>query len=108
MNMCVILHTLMRLVILVLWFPPKTPQPVQNRFSQQFYGQAVVNGRYRYRRKGLLDGLAHRKLRRGVVILREQDLARVEEFLDEWKVRREVRVIKPSPEDLSALSPPVP
>ncbi len=100
----------MRTVVVVLWFPPKTPQPIQNRFAQRFYGQEVSSWsrKYRYRRKGLLDGLPHRKLRRGVVILRERDLAQIEGFFREWKVHSEVRVIKPTPEDLSALARPVP
>ena len=92
--------------MVVFWFPRKTPQPIQNRFAQRFYGQEVSSWsrKYRYRRKGLLDGLPHRKLRRGVVILRERDLATIQAFLREWKVPSEVRVIKPALEDLSALS----
>lgn len=96
----------MRVVILVLWFPPKTPQPVQNRFSQKFYGQDVStwSGRYEYRRRGLLDDLPHRKLRRGVVILRERDLVAVEKFLGSWDVNRETRTIVPTEKDVHALS----
>jgi hypothetical protein len=97
----------MRAVIVILGFPPKTPQPVANRFVQKFYGQDAVtrDGQYRYRKVGLLDSLPHRKLRRGVVILRAQDLPKVEQFLAEWKVEHEVRVIQPTPKDLAALSP---
>lgn len=97
----------MRAVIVVFWFPERTPQPALNRFSQKFYGQDVSTGggKYRYRKKGLLDGLPHRKLRRGVVIVREEDLTKVREFLDLWKVHREVRVIRPTPEDVSSLTP---
>lgn len=104
--MRVILHTIMRVAILVLWFPPKTPQPVQNRFSQKFYGQDVSTwkGKYHYRREGLLDELPHRKLRRGVVIVREVDLPQVEEFLREWRLLWEVRIIRPLAEDVSVLT----
>ncbi len=96
----------MRAVILVLWFPPKTPQPTQNRFSQRFYGQDVSTwgGKYEYRRRGLLDELPHRKLRRGVVILRERDLGSVQEFLTQWDINRETRAIIPTEDDVRALS----
>ena len=96
----------MRAVILVLWFPPKTPQPTQNRFSQRFYGQDVSTwgGKYEYRRRGLLDDLPHRKLRRGVVILRKRDLEEVEMFLAGWDINHETRAITPTEEDGQALS----
>ena len=106
MRMCVILHTTMRAVILILWFPPKTPQPTQNRFSQKFYGQDVSTwgGKYEYRRRGILDDLPHRKLRRGVVVLRERDREEVEEFLGRWDINHEIRAITPTEEDAQALS----
>lgn len=97
----------MRVVILLVGLPPKTPQPVANRFVQKFYGQDAITreGHYRYHKVGLLDQIPHRKLRRGAILLREKDRARVEEFLDEWGALREVRVIHPTPEDLEALTP---
>ncbi|MGI0067066.1 MAG: hypothetical protein ACREB9_01370 [Thermoplasmata archaeon] len=96
----------MRVVILVLGLPPGTPQPTANRFTQKFYGQDTTTrgGNYRYRKAGLLDSVPHRRLRRGVVILRERDLTRVTRFLDEWKARYEVRVIRPTSDDLSDLT----
>ena len=96
----------MRAVVVILCLPPKTPQSRSNRFVQKFYGQdASTRGKsYHYRKKGLLDGIPHRKLRRGVVIMAEKDLPVVEAFLDEWEVPREVRVIRPSAEDVRALT----
>lgn len=96
----------MRSVIVVLGLPSKTPQPVANRFAQKFYGQDAITrgGSYRYRKAGLLDGIPHRKLRPGVVILREGDLPKVEAFLREWRVEYEVRVVQPLPSDRGALS----
>lgn len=94
----------MRAVIVVLCLPPKTPQSRSNRFVQKFYGQDASTQGKSYRKKGLLDGIPHRKLRRGVVILRQNDLPVVEAFLDEWRVPREVRVIRPSEEDVRTLT----
>jgi hypothetical protein len=98
----------MRTVILFVSLPSKTPQPVANRFVQKFYGQDATTrgGSYRYRKEGLLDKIPYRKLRRGVLILRERDLVKVTAFLNEWGARYEVRVIKPTPEDLTELSLP--
>lgn len=98
----------MRVRLVILGLPPRTPQPRANRFVQKFYGQDAItrSGRYRYRKAGLLDGLPHRKLRRGVVVLRERDWPKVEAFLRDWGADFEVRVIKPTPEDLSALAEP--
>ena len=93
-------------MIVILGLPSRTPQPWANRFVQKFYGQVAITrgGSYRYRKPGLLDGLPHRKLRRGVVILREQDRAKVEAFLRDWGADFEVRIIQPTPRDASALS----
>jgi hypothetical protein len=97
----------MRAVLVVLTLPPKTPQPVANRFVQKLYGQASTTrgGSYRYRKIGLLDGIPHRKLRPGVLIVRERDLPGLVEFLRQWRAEFEVRRITPNPEDLGALSP---
>jgi hypothetical protein len=96
----------MRAVIVVLGLPSKTPQPVANRFAQKFYGQNALTrgGSYRYRKVGLLDGIPHRKLRPGVVVVNEGDLPKVEGFLQTWNVEYEVRVIRPLPLDRKALS----
>lgn len=101
------MHTLsMRAALFVLGLPPGTPQPVANRFVQKFYGQESVTreGRYRYRKRGLLDTLPHRKLRSGVLIVRQQDVPRIEAFLREWGARFEVREIKPTADDRVSLS----
>jgi hypothetical protein len=96
----------MRAVVVILGLPSKSPQPVANRFVQKFYGQdsTTRGGSYRYRKGGLLDGIPHRKLRRGAVIVRETDLRQVVAFLKEWGAEYEVRIIRPTKDDLEALS----
>ncbi len=102
--MRVLLHA-MKVVILVFRLPPKTPPLVSNKFCQRLYGQEVSSwgGRYRYRRAGLLDKIPHRRLGRGVVIVRERDLGTIIEFLSEWKAATEWRAIKPTVEDCDCL-----
>ncbi|MCL2135715.1 MAG: hypothetical protein FWH37_09280 [Candidatus Bathyarchaeota archaeon] len=59
---------------------------VVNRFVQKFYGQDTTNhnGKYRHHRRGLLEDVPHVKLARSVIIVREVDLERVENFLAEY------------------------
>ncbi|EQD78972.1 hypothetical protein B1B_00439 [mine drainage metagenome] len=97
----------MSVVIVVFRLPPKVPNLVATRFCQRLYGQSVSSwgGKYRYRRTGVLDGIPHRKLLRGVVILRESDLSAVRGVLDEFGASVEVRVIQSTPEDRRALQP---
>jgi hypothetical protein len=97
----------MSVVIVVFRLPPKVPNLVATKFCQRLYGQSVSSwgGKYRYRRTGVLDGIPHRKLLRGVVVLRESDLDAVRRVLDEFQAFVEVRVIQPTPEDRLALQP---
>lgn len=92
-------------VILVFRLPPKVPNVVATKFCQRLYGQSVSSwgGKYRYRRTGVLDGIPHRKLLRGVVLLRQSDLAPVREVLDAFGASVEVRVVQPTPEDRAVL-----
>ncbi len=100
----------MRACIVVFRLPSGTPNKDLGRFVKKFYGQETSSwgGKYSYRRQGLLDGLAHRKLLRGVVILRERDLARVLVFLREWNAQIEVRSIRPTEQDVTILEKPPP
>jgi hypothetical protein len=92
-------------VILVFRLPPKSPNVRASQFCQRLYGQSVSSwgGKYRYRRRGVLDGIPHRKLLRGVVLLRRSDAPAVVSVLEEFGAQVEVRVVQPNREDLSAL-----
>src|SRR3990170_580171 len=68
----------------------------KNRASElvkRLYGQATSShgGRYRYRRRGLLDDLPHRRLIRCVLILRAEDADRVAGWLRELGAEVHVR-----------------
>ena len=95
----------MRVSLLVFRLPPGTPNGEVGRFVKKFYGQATSSwkGKYTYRRPGLLDGIPHRKLLRGVVIVRQKDEVKVLTFLEEWKAKVEVRAIRPTAGDLRVL-----
>ena len=91
--------------IVVFRLPPKMRNSEISRFCQKFYGQDTSShgGKYRYRRKGLLDGVPYRKLARGVIVLREEDMDMVVDFLREYTGEIHVRSTELSGDDLEAL-----
>lgn len=95
----------MEMVILVFHLPPKMRNSELGKFVKRFYGQdtSAQSGRYRYRRKGLLDSIPHRKLQRGVIIIRKSDLETVMKTLIEWNAVVDQRKIEPTEEDLKVL-----
>jgi len=91
--------------ILIFRLPPKLRNSEISKFCQKFYGQETSShgGKYRYRRKGLLDGVPYRKLARGAVVVRREDLDMVVDFLREYTSNIHVRKIEFSSDDLEAL-----
>ena len=82
----------------------------KNRASElvkRLYGQATSShgGRYRYRRRGLLDDVPHRRLIRGVLVLRAEDADRVAGRLRELGAELHVRRVELTEEDLAATEP---
>ena len=85
--------------LLVFTLPAGTPLNVHRQFRKRIYGEETSSfgGRYRYRRKGLLDEIPHVKLYTGVVILRKEDVRRVVAAVRDnggGCVKREVRLIR--------------
>ena len=72
-----------------------------SRFCQKFYGQNTSShgGKYRYQRRGLLDSIPHRKLSRGVIVLRKEDLDVVVQLLKDYTSEIHVRKIELSDYD---------
>ena len=96
----------MRVMIVVFYLPPNTPKPIRNKFPQKLYGQAVSSGggKYRYRKVGFLEAIPSRKLHRGVILVRNEDIGSLLDFLNEWDTIVEVREIIPLEEDIEVLS----
>lgn len=96
----------MRIMLIVFYLPPNTPRTIRNKFPQKLYGQAVSSwgGKYRYRKTGFLESIPYRKLYRGVILVRNEDLDSVLNFLKGWDAIVEVREIIPLDEDLKGLS----
>jgi hypothetical protein len=70
------------------------------------YGQAVSSwgGKYRYRKTGFLESIPYRKLYRGIILVRDEDLSSVLNFLKGWDAIVQTREIIPLNEDIKGLS----
>lgn len=88
--------------------PPRKKNVEVSKFCQRFYGQDTSSGKgkYRYRRHGLLDDIPYRKLLRGVIIIRTEDLDKVLDFLGEYDAMVYFREIKLIEEDVEILKRP--
>jgi len=84
----------------------KSSQAVMNRFVQKFYGQDTSShkGKYQHHKRGLLEDIAHVKLVRGVIILKELDLEKVLSFLNGYDAEVYTRDIILTPEDEKTLN----
>ena len=91
--------------MILFHFPEKTAHGTINKFMQKFYGQDSTsgNGKYKYHRHGLLESIPHRKLLRGVLILRNEDAGKVLEFLGQYSLTLHVREIKLTQDDEKTL-----
>jgi len=79
---------------------------VASAFVKKLYGQNTSShgGKYRYRRKGLLDEVSSSKLIRGVIIIRRKDTEKILELLDEFEAEVHVREVVLINKDLEALA----
>jgi hypothetical protein len=96
----------MRVVIVAFRLPKGSTPSVHRRFRRAVYGEDTSSwgGRYKYRRRGLLDEIPHVRLQWGVVLVLERDLALLETFLKEHAAEYAWREVKPTSEDMEVLS----
>jgi hypothetical protein len=91
--------------MILFQFSEKTDHNTVNKFMQKFYGQdsSSWNGKYKYHRHGFMEDIPHRKLLRGVVILRGEDVPEVLDFLGKYSMTLHVREIRLTPDDEKIL-----
>jgi len=85
--------------------PPKVSAADRVRFNHEFWGRTTSSwgGKYQYRVAGLMREVPHRRLIRGLVLVRDQDRDRVVAFLQGWKAKFHVRRVQLEREDLGSL-----
>lgn len=74
-----------------------------SRVAQKLYGQDTVSRGRPVRRKGLLEGLPHVRLIRGVLVLREKDAAAVRQLLEHLGCEVHQRRVDLTPDDEARL-----
>ncbi len=91
--------------MILFQFPEHADHNVVNKFMQKFYGQDSTSwkGKYTYHRHGFMEDIPHRKLLRGVIILKKEDRERVLEFLGSYFLTCHVREVKLTSDDEDKL-----
>lgn len=92
--------------IVIFRLPPKLTSTRLSSFCKKFFGQETSSwkGRYRYRRKGFLDDVPHRKFQRGVIIIYTKDVQKTRAFLAEHGADIHVRKVELISDDIQILS----
>lgn len=85
----------------------KTPHDpnVASALVKRLYGQNTSShgGKYRYRRKGLLDEISSVRLIRGVIIVEKKNKKKILELLDEFDAEVHIREVVLIKKDLREL-----
>ncbi|MEA1904292.1 MAG: hypothetical protein U9M97_00170 [Candidatus Hadarchaeota archaeon] len=74
-----------------------------NQFCKQFYGQDTTTQGKKYRRRGVLDRIPHRKLIRGVLVVSTKNADEIVKFLRKFNAEVHVREVSLTPEDKKML-----
>ena len=95
----------MKGILIAFSVPTGKNKTKSSAFVKAFYGQETSshNGKYKYRRNGILDEIPHNKLIRGVIIVKSEEASQVIEFLDKKSAQYHIRVVEFSKEDCIAL-----
>ena len=84
--------------------PPQDPNKA-SELVKKLYGQGTSShgGRYRCRRKGLLDDIPSRKLIRGVIIVKKGDEEMIVSLLEQYDTEVFIRKVQLNEDDMEAL-----
>ncbi|NOQ32614.1 MAG: hypothetical protein GQ567_00225 [Methanosarcinales archaeon] len=95
----------MKGVLIAFTVPTGKDRTRASAFAKAFYGQETSShhGKYRYRRRGLMDEISYNKLIRGVIIIRTDDVGRVTEFLEQHSAEYHVRVVELTERDREVM-----
>lgn len=95
---------MMGLMIAYRLKPPHNPNTASG-LVKMLYGQNTSShkGRYKYRRKGLLDTIPSHRLIRGVIVIRKEDKNKVLSLLNKFEIDIHIREVILTPEDIKAL-----
>ncbi len=95
----------MPIVVVAFHLSRGAPKAMHRDFHRAVYGEGTSScgGRYRYRRRGVLDDIPHVWIYWGIVLLRSKDLHLLRGLLEAYSAEWFVREIKPLKKDLESL-----
>jgi hypothetical protein len=95
----------MKGILIAFSVPSGRNKTKSSAFVKAFYGQETSShhGKYKYHRNGILDKIPHKKLIRGVIIVKSEEASQVIEFLEKQSAQYHIRVVELSKEDCMAL-----
>lgn len=73
-------------------------------FNKRVLGEFRIEGGRRYRRRGLLDGVPHWKLSRGVIVVHARDRTRILSELQKWTLNVETWPVPLTPRQVRRLT----
>ena len=93
-------------ILIAFSLPTGQNKTRSSAFTKALYGQETSShsGKYRYRRRGLLDNILYNKLIRGVIIVRSEDAKIVTAFLEKHSARFSIRNVRLEKEDCEVLN----
>jgi hypothetical protein len=99
----------MRVVVVLFRLPEGSSNARHKEFHRMIHGRntSTWGGKYSYRLRGLLDEMPHVKMFRCAVLIRKEHLPMLEMLLRSYSAEYLWREVKPSKEDLQALSKPL-
>jgi len=89
---------------IVIYRQPSSSKSRQLSRALNGYVDRSNHGKYTYERDGLLDKIPHRKLIKGVFIIKNKHLEKFEDLLDMYQAEYHIRDIKLKPEDAKILT----
>ncbi len=92
--------------LMVFHLPEGSSRTTHRQFARRVVGEATSSwgGKYRYRRKGLLDGVPHVLLHTGVVLLLPEDTPALRQRIREEGGVVQVRTVELTKSDQRALA----
>ncbi|KXA99099.1 hypothetical protein AKJ40_03950 [candidate division MSBL1 archaeon SCGC-AAA259M10] len=89
---------------IIVYRQPSSSKSRQLSRALNGYIDKSNHGKYTYERDGLLDKIPHRKLIKGVFIIKNKHLKKFEDLLKKYQAEYHIRKIELKPEDTEILT----
>jgi len=92
-------------ILIAFSFPTGNDKVTSSAFTKALYGQktSTHQGKYVYRKRGILDDIPYRKLIRGVFVIQDKDKKQIIDFFERFSAEYYVRVGELTEEDCEIM-----